>query len=227
MGRSAPLKRLGAALSFTLPLGAMAVALAAGTNEPPAVITQPSAPVSQAQGLAAFGRIYEVVSHPRCANCHVGDEGVPMWSGPTYDRAYGGPQPHGMNVRAGASRDGSDYLACATCHRVDQDFSNSPHAPPRAGVGWQLPPAEFAWFGKDEAEICAQLSDPERTGGRDAVGLAQHLIEDSSHRGLVLWGWEPSGGREPAPHSLQVHVDDLVTWGAAGTPCPAVKEASR
>ena len=79
----------------------------------------------------------------------------------------------------------------------------------------------FEWFGKSPAEICAQLSDPDRNGGRDWRGLAEHLVEDAGHHGFVLWGWSPGDGRDPAPYSLQAHVDDVLAWGAAGMPCPA------
>ena len=199
------------AAALLLPL----VALPAAAEEAALDLPEPGS-VSAADGLAAFGRIHEVATHPRCANCHVGEDGVPMWHG-----ASDGPaRPHGMNVRAGESRMGVETLPCATCHRTSDDFESAPHAPPHAGLDWRLPPAEFAWFGLSAAELCAQLSDPERTGGRDWVGLAEHLVEDSSHRGFVLWGWEPGGGREPAPYSLRAHIDDVLAWGAAGQPCP-------
>ena len=43
--------------------------------------------VSLAEGLEAWGRIFEVASHPRCANCHTGPSDRPMWSGPSYGKA--------------------------------------------------------------------------------------------------------------------------------------------
>jgi cytochrome c553 len=182
---------------------------------PVAEINPPVSATTQ-EGLAAFDRIYEVASHPRCANCHVGADNVPMWSG----AYYGETRPHGMNVNAGESRIGVETLVCSTCHRTNDNFATDPHAPPRAGLDWQLPPVEFEWFGKTPAEICAQLSDPDRNGGRDWMGLAEHLIDDAGHLGFVLWGWQPGGGREPAPYSLQAHVDDVTIWGVAGQPCP-------
>ena len=172
--------------------------------------------VPAAEGTAAFERIYEVVSHPRCANCHVGEDNRPMWTGPS----YGQPRPHGMNITAGESRIGAETLLCSTCHRTNGDHDTDPHAPPRAGLDWRLPPVAFQWFDRSPAQVCAQLSDPERTGGRDWVALAEHLVEDAGHRGFVLWGWNPGGTREPAPYSLQTHVEDILAWGAAGMPCP-------
>ena len=69
-------------------------------------------------------------------------------------------------------------------------------------------------------EVCEQLRDPARNGGRDWMRLVHHLVDDAEHRGPVLWGWVPGGDREPAPYSLQQHVDDMATWGVAGQPCP-------
>ena len=169
--------------------------------------------ISRDEGLAAWGRIYEVTSHPRCSNCHVGASNTPMWSGPSYGKA----RPHGMNVNAGDSRIGAETLLCSTCHVERSGLNDIPHAAPQVVMAWQLAPVEAEWFGKSSDEICAQLRDPERNGGRTALELAQHLDHD-----LILhWAWAPGGGREPAPYSLQEHIDDVLAWGAAGFPCAA------
>ena len=175
----------------------------------------PAGSVSREDGLAAWQRIYEVVSHPRCANCHVGADNIPMWSGPSYGRS----RPHGMNIDAGPTRDGAETLPCNTCHRTSGDLDTEPHAPPRFGIDWQLAPVEFEWFGKSSLEICEQLKDPARNGGRSWMGLAEHLVVDSDHRGPVLWGWSPGGNREPTPYSLEEHLQDMLVWGVAGQPC--------
>jgi len=95
-----------AALITALPFFAMAAGEDVGIA-PPA-----DGSVSRADGLAAWDRIYQVASHPRCANCHVGESDRPMWSGPTYGKA----RPHGMNVQAGESRIGAETIPCRTCH---------------------------------------------------------------------------------------------------------------
>ena len=171
--------------------------------------------VSRSEGLEAWGRIYEVASHPRCSNCHVGEDNVPMWSGP----AYGKARPHGMNINGGESRIGVEYVLCSTCHTTKQeDWDNAnqvPHAAPRVAMDWQLAPVEAEWFGKSSVEICNQLRDPERNGDRTYLELAEHLDHD-----LILhWAWNPGGGREPAPYNLQDHVNDVLAWGVAGYPC--------
>lgn len=176
------------------------------------VTIEPPTEVSIAEGLAAFDRIYEVTSHPRCSNCHVGPENRPMWSGP----AYGRTRSHGMNINAGESRIGAEYVTCATCHAFREGGANdAPHMAPQVSMTWQLPPVEAEWFGQSADEICGQLRDPERNGDRDYIALAGHLEHD-----LILhWAWNPGGGREPAPYSLQEHVNDVLAWGVAGYPC--------
>ncbi|MGX9355759.1 hypothetical protein ACS3SW_11570 [Roseobacteraceae bacterium S113] len=142
--------------------------------------------VSRDAGLAAFGRIYEVTSHPRCSNCHVGADNIPMWSGPSYGRT----RPHGMNINAGESRIGAEYLLCETCHAYNEGANDGPHMAPQVAMSWQLAPVEAEWFGKSSDEICNQLRDPERNGGRDMMELASHLDHD-----LILhWAWNPGVG---------------------------------
>lgn len=180
------------------------------------VTIDPPASATQSQGLEAWGRIFEVASHPRCANCHTGPSDRPMWSGPSYGKA----RVHGMNIRAGDSRMGIEYLPCQTCHTTkDTDWDNAnaaPHTAPRVATFWQLAPIEADWFGRTTNEICEQLRDPDRNGGRTMLDLAEHLDHD-----LILhWAWNPGGGREPAPYSLQEHVNDILIWGVAGMPCP-------
>ncbi len=172
--------------------------------------------VSVEEGLAAFDRIYDVAISPRCANCHTGSDNIPMWSGTSYGEA----RPHGMNIDAGESRIGAETVMCQTCHITTTDLESEPHAAPHFGIPWQLAPVEFEWFGKTPQEICVQLKTPETNGGRDWQGLVEHLGHDASLAGPVLWGFNPGGGREPSPGTLQEHIDDMIAWGAAGQPCP-------
>ena len=196
-------------LAATLALTVVAPAFAEVDLTPPASATE-------AEGLEAWARIYDVASHPRCANCHVGESERPMWSGPS----YGKTRAHGMNIRAGESRMGVEHLPCQTCHTTkDEDWDNAnamPHSAPRVAAFWQLAPVEADWFGRSSIEICEQLRDPERNGDRDMMEIAEHLDHDV----ILHWAWAPGGGREPAPYSLQEHVDDILTWGVAGMPCP-------
>lgn len=196
-------------IAATLMISLALPAFAEGEN---VTITLPAeGSVTREEGLVAWQRIYEVTSHPRCSNCHVGADNKPMWSGPS----YGKTRAHGMNINAGESRIGAEYVQCSTCHAYREGENNMPHAAPQVAMNWQLPPVEAEWFGKSSNEICEQLRDPDRNGGRDYVDLASHLDHD-----LILhWAWKPGGGREPAPYSLQEHVNDVLAWGVAGFPC--------
>jgi len=200
-------------LALSTSLVAMTISTLANDAEVDARVSEQSPP-SLESGLAAWARIYEVASHPRCSNCHVGADNLPMWSGPS----YGETRPHGMNIDAGQSRIGAEYVLCSTCHvnaAATQRGNAQPHAAPRVATLWRLAPVEAEWFGKSSQEVCNQLRDPERNGGRSYQELANHL----GHDVILHWAWQPGGTREPAPYSLREHMDDILEWGAAGLPC--------
>lgn len=203
-----------------------AIALAASTFAPLTVMVYaegegsrdalPQGSVSQAAGLEAWQRIEAVVTHPRCANCHVDTRAIPIWTpaGETKSRV------HGMNIHGGVSRIGAEAMPCSTCHMTSTLPNDPAPAPPRAGIPWQLAPVEFLWYGQSGAEICKQLRDPARNGGRDAVALLDHLRHDASLSGFIPRGWEPGEGRSTPPGTFEDHVRDMAEWGAAGQPCP-------
>lgn len=166
---------------------------------------------SRADGLAAWDEIYAVASHPRCTNCHVGDDGVPMWNG----LSYGTDVPHGMYVHADISRVGAETMPCRTCHISAQSNNATPHAPPMIDDAWRLPPEELAWLGKSSTEVCAQLRNPDTNDGFAMDGLATHL--ETSR--FVAWGFAPGAGRSTPPGTLDDMVAALNLWAAAGTPC--------
>ncbi|WP_027059178.1 hypothetical protein [Mesorhizobium loti] len=174
---------------------------------------QPPAPatVDVAKGLPEWDKIYQVFSHPRCADCHVSDD-RPRWSG----AHYGGVRVHAFNVQRGA--DGSGFgnpgLRCTTCHSSSN--SSILHGPPGA-PNWHMAPVEMVWFGKSSPEICAQIKDPARNGGRSLQDVALHVRDDK----LVAWGWAPGLDREPAPGSAEATYQAIENWMAAGAPCPA------
>ena len=169
--------------------------------------------ISTEDALAAWDRIYEVASHPRCSNCHVGPSNLPMWSGPS----YGKTRSHGMNINAGESRVGAEFVQCSTCHAYREIATGDrlERSAPQVAMDWRLAPVEAEWFGKSSVEVCNQLRNPELNGDRDYLAIASHLDHD-----LILhWAWNPGAGREPAPYSLQDHVNDVLAWGVGGMPC--------
>ena len=173
-----------------------------------AALTGPA--MAEDNGPQLWGRIHEVFSHPRCANCHVGPENAPMWSGKSYGSQ---PRPHGMNINAGPSRIGAEYIACSTCHAPHN--SALPHGAPGAAT-WLLAPVEMQWFGQSSAEICAEIKDPSRNGGRTLAAVAEHIEREP----LVQWGWAPGPGREAPPYSAPELAKFIRQWDALGAPCP-------
>lgn len=169
-----------------------------------------------AEGQAAWVRIHNVLSHPRCVNCHVGADNIPLWTTTTSttDRV------HGMHIDAGNSRVGAATLNCNSCHQTSTRPNTVAHAAPHTGMAWRLAPLEFQWVGKSSAAICEQLRDPQRNGGRDAAGLLDHILHDAKVGGFITWSFNPGPGREPPPGSMQDHLSDMVVWTEAGMPCP-------
>ena len=198
-------------LTVTAMLFAGAVGAQESAPAAPAPLPAIEAPaVDPATGLAAWRDIYAVFSHPRCANCHVEDD-HPRWSG----AHYGETRIHAFNVMRGV--DGSGFgnpgMRCTTCHF--ESNSNVLHGPPGA-PSWHLAPVEMVWFGKDSANVCGQIKDPDRNGGRTIAEVAEHVRDDA----LVAWGWAPGPGREPAPGSAEETFAAIERWNAAGAPCP-------
>lgn len=161
-----------------------------------------------AQGLTEWQKIFEVFSHPRCANCHTDDD-HPRWSG----ARYGQTRIHPFNVRRGPDGFGNPGLTCQTCHQdINAEILHGPPGAPR----WHLAPAEMVWFEKSSADICAQIKDPARNGGMSLDEVAVHVRDDA----LVAWGWTPGPGREPAPGSARETFAALERWAGLGAPCP-------
>jgi hypothetical protein len=165
---------------------------------------------AKADPLADWDKIYKVFAHPRCSNCHTADD-HPRW----VDAATGTVKFHGMNVRRGNDESGfgNPGLRCTTCHT---NANGTRQGMPPGAPNWHLAPAEMVWFEQSSSQICAQIKDPARNGGRTLEAVADHILKDP----LVAWGWAPGPGREPAPSSAQETFDALTRWAEAGAPCP-------
>lgn len=149
---------------------------------------------------ALFREMGKVLNHPRCSNCH------PNGDRPMQREALA---HHPLVVR-GTDGMGAPGMNCGTCHG-DRNFENVPGA-----VGWHLAPIEMAWVGKSLGEICTQIKDPSRNGGKTLVQLVEHVANDA----LVSYGWSPPPQLEPAP-GTQVQFAQLVEgWVEAGAHCP-------
>ncbi|MEO1455007.1 MAG: hypothetical protein AAFV31_14420 [Pseudomonadota bacterium] len=171
--------------------------------------------VGPGDGLAAWDSIHTVLTHPRCLNCQVGADNVPLWGTTEVPNRI-----HRMAINAGDSRIGAETMSCNACHQTSTRENTVPHAAPHTGMDWRLAPVEFQWTDRSSAEICAQMRDPARNGGRDGAGLIEHILHDAEVIGFITWSYDPGAGRDPAPGSLQAHLEDMATWTAAGMPCP-------
>jgi hypothetical protein len=158
------------------------------------------------QSARAFESVAQVLSSPRCANCHFeGDSPAEGDSG----------RAHAMVVRRGKDGRGTPAMRCTNCH---QDKSLTvPHAPPGA-PDWRLPPAEtpMAWQGLSVAEQCRMLKDPSRNGNK----TPQQLLEHVRHDPLVLSSWNPGPPRLPPPITHTAFVEAVRTWVEGGAACP-------
>ena len=158
---------------------------------------------------ALFNEIAKVVTHPRCMNCH------PAGNHPLQgdDR-----HEHLPPVPRGDAGLGVAGLNCATCH-TEKNFTLVGAATYKSIPGhprWQLAPIEMAWEGKSLGQICQQIKDPARNGGRTLALLQEHLAKDD----LVAWGWAPGEGREPAPGNQQQLGELAQAWIDSGAQCP-------
>ncbi len=157
-------------------------------------------------GGALFAPIAEVLTHPRCLNCHTATN---------YPKQGDERRRHDQLVVRGADGHGAPSLHCSACHQnenvVDGKVPGAPH--------WHLAPLSMAWEDEqgnalDNASLCAVLKDRRKNGNRSLADLLEHMEKDA----LVLWGWEP-GGRSLPPLTHDVFMEKLKAWVEAGGPC--------
>jgi hypothetical protein len=156
----------------------------------------------QATNAGLFEPIASVVTHPRCMNCHQDDS----------PRQTDAAIRHQPPVVRGEDGHGAPTLPCQTCHQATNTADGSvPGAP-----NWHLAPSSMKWEGLTKQQICEQMKDPDRNGGRRT---GETIIEHMKVDPLVLWAWTPGAGRTPPPISHEKFVEALETWVKAGMPC--------
>jgi mono/diheme cytochrome c family protein len=164
-------------------------------------------------GLAAWQRVYSVLTHPRCINCHTAT-GYPQQGD---DR-----HRHGFNVVRGQTGMGVPAFTCAACHqRVNADSTGVPGAP-----GWHLAPLSMQWQDtRDQTmssgAVCKAVTDRSKNHNLDGASLLKHHEEEP----LVLWAFQPGRGLDGSPRSVPplTHAEFVAatrTWVEAGVPCP-------
>lgn len=167
-----------------------------------------SVPDPHARSLALFTEMTKVIETPRCMNCHP----AARRPGQGDDR-----HPHLPMVFAGASGHGLPGLPCSACHHA----SNTPIVGARlksvpGSPKWGLAPTSMAWEGMSPSEICRQLKDKSRNGGRDLEAIYRHMAFDD----LVGWAWNPGAGRASAPGSQKAFGELVRAWIDTGAACP-------
>jgi hypothetical protein len=153
---------------------------------------------------AVFTELGKVLTHPRCMNCH-----------PAGDQPLQGAE---HRIHYPPARRAGLGDTCAACHtnrnvtmHVTASFQSIPGHP-----RWGLAPLSMAWEGKSLGDICRQIKDKDRNGGRDLALLQEHIAKDD----LVAWGWNPGAGREPAPGSQDIAGQLTKAWIDSGAECP-------
>ena len=157
-------------------------------------------------GLAAWRKVYSVVTSPRCINCHTAT---------TYPQQGDDRHRHFANVVRGPEGKGVPALQCATCHQTtNADSTGVPGA-----HGWHLAPLSMRWQDKSDrplssAAVCRSLK-----------GQNVDLIKHHSEEPLVLWaftpGLRPDGTARTLPPLTHAElVEATRAWVEAGEPCP-------
>jgi len=162
----------------------------------------------QARSVAIFEEMGKVLTHPRCLNCH------PVTGGPTQGDDM---HPHSPPVVRGEADFGAAGMNCNVCHGDKNVTLTSAIGSIPGHEPWALAPASMGWQGLGLGEICAQLKDPERNGGRTLDDLHEHNATD----GLVGWGWDPGEGREPVPGTQELFGKLTRAWIDTGAACPS------
>jgi hypothetical protein len=156
---------------------------------------------------AIFGEIGRLLTHPRCMNCH-----------PAGDRPLQGADHHEHMPPVWRGEDGHFATNCSGCH-TEHNVTLHEAASYQSIPGhprWSTAPSSMAWEGKSLGDICRQLKDTNRNGGRDLATLQEHVAKDD----LVAWAWSPGEGREPAPGSQETAGKLFQAWVDSGAECP-------
>jgi hypothetical protein len=157
---------------------------------------------------AIFTEIGKLLTNPRCMNCH-----------PSGDHPLQGNDEHEHMPPVWRGDTGHLETNCSGCH-TEQNFTLHEAASYKSIPGharWGVAPLSMAWEGKSLDQICRQLKDVNRNGGRDLALLQEHIAKDD----LVGWAWNPGDGREPAPGSQELAGELVQAWIDSGAECPS------
>ncbi|MBV9457250.1 MAG: Isoquinoline 1-oxidoreductase subunit [Bradyrhizobium sp.] len=201
-------------LTLTLaPLASLPFAMTAHAEQtrPREALKHPSEFISISneaeRSRAIFGEIGKLIEHPRCMNCH-----------PAGDHPLQGDDRHEHMPRVWRGETGHLATNCFGCH-TERNVTLHEAASYQSIPGnprWDVAPLSMAWEEKSLGDICRQLKDVSRNGGRDLAMLQEHMAKDE----LVGWAWHPGEGRDPAPGDQETAGQLVQAWIDTGAQCP-------
>ena len=164
-------------------------------------------PPDPAKARAAFTEASKVFFSARCMNCH-----------PSGDTPLQGDSNsvHANDIVRGPKGRGSEELQCNICH---QETNTEGEGMPPGVPDWHMPGPDMkmSFQGLTASQLCLQLKDPLRNGGRKLPKEAvQHISTDPK----VLWAWEPGNNRTKPPLSKADFLKKMDEWLANGADCP-------
>jgi len=158
---------------------------------------------SETRSVALFVEIGNVLTSPRCMNCHSAND---------RPRQGDSGRLHQPPVFRGPDGRGLPAMRCPICHlAANFDPARMPGNDP-----WFMAPREMVWEGKTLSQICVQMRDPELNGGKTLADLIHHIGDDK----LVGWGWNPGIGRTPTPGTQEQAKALMQAWVDSGAICP-------
>ena len=160
-----------------------------------------------AKSRAAFSESVKVFFSARCSNCHPGGDGPTQGDTMT---------PHSMEIKRGPDGRGIGEQKCTTCH---QDINLDGDGLPPGASNWHMPGEanKMAFQGISAGQLCRNLKDPLKNGGRKSAKDAVHHIATDP---LVLWAWTPGNGRTTPPMSHADFMKKMNEWVDNGAACP-------
>ena len=173
-----------------------------------ATITNPRINKDSLESVQAFMKVYDVLMHPRCMNCHPKGD-VPLQGDDSH--------LHTMLPRRGKTGDGIYAMKCKNCHQPENAAGlNTPPGNPK----WALPPADMkmVFEGKTPRELALQIMNFNKNGHKNKQQLLEHARDT-----LVKAGWNMGEGRVPPPLPYEDFVKAWDTWIEKGGYAPKGK----
>lgn len=165
-------------------------------------------PISKEKSLEAFDVMMQVITHPRCMNCHPSDD---------YPRQGEDSHLHLFGVQRGSDGHGTAAVKCQTCHQTENNNNSGVPGAPE----WHLAPLSMGWAGLSKVEIAKSILNTEENGNRSLEEIVEHMTEDE----LVLWAFEPGVNhagiaRATPPVSEEEWIRAVKEWAENGAAIP-------